>query len=449
MSGTAQVVSRDTILRAVGGVTQCVGLACVALLWWRSFTRPVDAAEPTVIGADGSLTASAGDVVRAAGDSQRVTLRGVPTARARAVLRALRASGRTVQITTPTRLPTVAVGVEEQWRAIGGARMQVAIEDSVQVAVRDAAGALDTMYSSPSGSRRQLGPVQGALTIAMAGSTAAAPAVAASAPDAARVLVLGDATWESRFLVAAFEEAGWPVDVAVSLAPRVTVAQGSERIPSRTRHAIVVVLPGATSAALAALPAFVRGGGGVVVVGDAARQPALRSLLVGTVGPTRDGELGAEASDEPRHGLELVPISSLTAGSVPIEIRNGVVAVAARRVGAGRVVQVGYANSWLWRMAGNDDAPAAHRRWWSALLSGVVAQRAPVSRLSYTPEHDTLDAAPIAALARDLGVPRIGAEPALSPATSLAFRIDTRWLLLIGLLSFVSTWTLRRWRGFI
>ena len=160
------------------------------------------------------------------------------------------------------------------------------------------------------------------------------------------------------------------------------------------------------------------------------------------------GEAGAEAGDEPRHGLDLVPIVTLATGSVPLESRDGRVAVAARRIGAGRVIQVGYDNTWLWRMAGDDESPAAHRRWWSGLLSGLVPQRAPISRVVATAEHDTLDAAPVAALARDLGLPAVGRSAITANASpSLLAALDLRWLLSVTLLSLVASWILRRWRG--
>ncbi|MBC7842476.1 MAG: hypothetical protein H7099_09190, partial [Gemmatimonadaceae bacterium] len=319
--------------------------------------------------------------------------------------------------------------------------------DSMMAALSDAAGAIDSTPLSKSGMASRTGPVQGALRVGTRTSTAAASPLSASVPAVARVLVLGDATWESRFLIATFEEDGWPVDAAVTLSPKVRITQGAATLPSRGRHSVVVVLPGTPSSTIAALPAFVRSGGGLVIVGRAARIGALASLRAGTPGATVDGEVGAEASDAARHGLDLVPISSLVAGAISLESRDGKIAVAARRVGAGRVVQVGYDNSWLWRMAGNDDAPVMHRRWWTALLSGVVPMSAPVSRIALDPAHDTLDAAPIAALARDLGLPTVQAQGTAIRSQSFIEHLDAQWLLALAVLSLVASWTLRRWRG--
>jgi hypothetical protein len=274
-------------------------------------------------------------------------------------------------------------------------------------------------------------------------------ALHATAPREARVLVLGEASWESRFLIAALEEAGWPVDVGVTLSPKVTITQGDTRSPSRSRHAVVIGLPGAPAAAVTALPAFVRAGGGLIIVGEAARIASLASLRAGAPGTTVTGEAGAEASSSPQHGLDLTPIGALTAGTVTLEDRDGRTSVAARRVGAGRVVQVGYENSWLWRMAGNDDAPVAHRRWWTSLVASVVSLRAPAPDFQLDAEHDTLDAAPLAALARDVGLPTIRTGSVTSASHSWIASLDLRWLLAFALLLFVASWTLRRWRGLV
>jgi hypothetical protein len=219
-------------------------------------------------------------------------------------------------------------------------------------------------------------------------------------------------------------------------------------VPSRSRHAVVIALPGASSSALIALPAFVHAGGGLVIVGEAARASALSSIRAGTPGTLRNGELGAEASaTDPRRGLDLVPIVALASDGIAIESQGNRVVIAARRVGAGRVVQVGYDNSWLWRMAGNDDALSAHRRWWSTLVANIVPLTSPISRVQLDTEHDTLDAAPVAALARDLGMPSITQPNIATLSRSAITSLDPRWLMALALISLVASWTLRRWRG--
>ncbi len=447
-AGTATIPGQGTntahLLRVVGGVLHGIGVLCMLLLAWRLFTPAPDRPMMASVTSTGTIDRSLGELLQAHRDTIDVTLDGTPSARARAELRAVRASGHTLRLAAPTARPALAIAAEQEWKASGGTRVQVVSGDPARQVVADAAGLIDSITIDSAGLRTRSGPLEGAVTV---GAAAVTP-LAASSPDTARVLVLGAAMWESRFLIAALEEAGWPVDAAVSLSPKVTITQGASPSPNRSRHAIVVLLPGAPSSAIAALPAFVRSGGGLVLVGEASRAGGLGALRAGMPGVTMRGEMGAEASDEPRHGLDLVPITTLAEGGVALESRDGRVAVAARRVGAGRVLQVGYDNSWFWRMGGNDAAPVAHRRWWSTLLSGLVPLRASAGGVEVTPEHDTLDAAPVAALARDLGLPVIRtATTVTSMPASFTASLDPRWLLAGALLSLVASWTLRRWRG--
>lgn len=447
-TSSATVASSEQALRVIGTLLHGLAFVAMILLFWRLRVSPVIPSARASVNVDGALNTSVDVLLRARSDSLDIELLGVPDARSRALLRAVRGSGHHVRIAAPVALPVTAVALEEEWRTSGGTRVQLIGGDSASRVIRDGAGLIDSVRIDRTGLRSRLGPVMDVLHADAAGVRASAAAIGAALPAEARVLVLGDATWESRFLVAALEEAGWPVDVGVTLSPRVIVTQGASLVPSRARHAIVVLLPGASPSAVRTLPAFVRSGGGLVIVGEAARSAALGTLRAGAPAATVSGEIGAEASAQPRHGLDLVPIAALASGSVSLESRDGQVAVAARRVGAGRVIQVGYDNSWLWRMAGNDDAPVAHRRWWSALLSGIVPRTAPVSRNATDAEHDTLDAAPVAAMARDLGLPVIRPTLIATTATrSFAASLDPVWLLVLAVISLVASWTLRRWRG--
>jgi hypothetical protein len=440
-------VRATALLPTLGVVLHGLGLLSAAVLFWWFFVTASSSRTTLSVSAAGAADLALATVLRAPLDTIDVVLHGVPDPRTRALLRALRGSGRPIALSSPGALPGLAVSVEERWRSAGGARLQVVGADSM-LAMRDAAGVLDSIALDSAGVQVLSGPVQGALVAAADRVRASTVMIAAGAPDTARVLVAGNATWESKFLIAALEESGWLVDAAVTVSPRVTIAQGAARIPSRARHAIVILLPGAPSLAVAALPAFVRDGGGAVLVGEAARAPGLASLRAGVPGATLAGELGAEASDQPRHGLDLVPITALAPGAVALESRDGRTAIAARRVGAGRVMQVGYDNSWLWRMAGNDDALAAHRRWWSSLLAGLVSMRAPQQPTMPEAIHDTLDAAPVAALVRDLGVPSLRRVSIAPEAGGVRDVLHPMWLLATSLLSFVAAWIIRRWRGF-
>ncbi len=448
-SGSIPGIAWERALPVVQAVLHTVALACMALLLWLLAAPTGRGTLRVAVSRSGAVDASLPMLLRSAAETVDVTLDGVPDARLRSTLRALRGSGHVVRLFASRPLPSLATAAEEEWRITGGTRIQLVSSDSALASLRDAAGLIDSVRIGPAGLQPGSGPVQGAVAIEASAARASIAPLVAGAPEVARVLVLGDATWESRFLVASLEEAGWPVDAGLTLSPRVTITQGPTLQPSRSRHALVVLLPGASATAVSRLAGFVRDGGGLVIVGASARMPALAQLRAGSPGALIAGELGAEASDTPRHGLDLVPVAALAAGSVVLETRDGVTAVAARRVGSGRVVQVGYANSWFWRMAGNDDAPIAHRRWWTSLLASVVPLSAPMSRVVTVAESDTLTAAPVAALARAVGLPERHDASVRSTRGGIRASIDPRWVLAVALLSLVASWVMRRWRGFV
>jgi hypothetical protein len=87
-------------------------------------------------------------------------------------------------------------------------------------------------------------------------------------------------------------------------------------------------------------------------------------------------------------------VSSPSADAVVLESRDGVAMIAARRLDAGRVMQVGYDETWRWRMAGGDESTAAHREWWSRLVAAVAY--APLVPRESRPT--TIDETPLASL---------------------------------------------------
>src|SRR6185503_3060787 len=116
-----------------------------------------------------------------------------------------------------------------------------------------------------------------------------------------------------------------------------------------------------------------------------------------------------------------------------LQRRASVTSIAARRVGAGRVVQSGYQDTWRWRMAGGDESVRDHRKWWSGLVSGV-AYAPPLPRNSTSrpqpenPAQSVSDEAPMASLVATLG-PQ---TPSTSVLTSVRSPANTRaWLFVI------------------
>ena len=135
----------------------------------------------------------------------------------------------------------------------------------------------------------------------------------------------------------------------------------------------------------------------------AARSRAARARA-GTRGRARRRGVALLRERRAAPRARLLPRSlALASDAVPLEARDGRVIAAARRVGAGRVVQLGYDETWRWRLAGSGDAPAAHRDYWShggRRLPRIVRRR----RLR-THRCASGDAAPLASLYADLGAP--------------------------------------------
>src|SRR5260221_12504209 len=99
-----------------------------------------------------------------------------------------------------------------------------------------------------------------------------------------KVLVISDANWESKFVVAALEEAGWKVDALIRVAPSVNVTQGSMAAIDTAGYSAVVALDGSASPYANRLADYVQSGGGVVLAPQAAAVDAMSSLGIGGVG---------------------------------------------------------------------------------------------------------------------------------------------------------------------
>ncbi|HYD53960.1 MAG TPA: hypothetical protein VEA99_15090, partial [Gemmatimonadaceae bacterium] len=251
--------------------------------------------------------------------------------------------------------------------------------------------------------------------------------------------VLGRPSWETRFVAAALEEAGWSVALRVPVAPGQVVQQGDAALD--TAHVGAVVALDSSAAPLAAsIARFVRAGGGLVATASAVRGvPAIAALAPGGTGRAIAASLAEVGDAVDRRALALVAVAPLDADAVALERRDGAVALAARRVGTGRVVQVGYDETWRWRMSGGDSGVVAHRRWWSSLVAGVA--RAPVVRRA---DAGVPDPAPLAALVEALGPPR--ARPASSLA-SARFASPGAGVLAAILALLLVEWFSRRLRG--
>jgi hypothetical protein len=224
--------------------------------------------------------------------------------------------------------------------------------------------------------------------------------------------------------------------------PDTAVVQGRALALDTARVGVVVALDASAGPQAAAIAAFVRAGGGLVLAPGAAEVPALATLAPGTPGARRPAAAIAVSAGAPRRALPLVPLAALAPGAVALERRDDAVAVAARRLEAGRVLYVGYEDSWRWRMTGPDGAQAAHRRWWA----GVVAAAAPEPRADATLEAAggvPVADAPLARTIATLGPPTAGAAPLPEPAPAPR---DWPWGA-VALAALVGEWASRRLRG--
>lgn len=359
----------------------------------------------------------------------------VPARAQRDWLVALRRTGALLTWQITESAPPAALVVEPLPSPRAAARVTVASAPHDTVPITDAAGLVDTPVTGALGALTWRGAVTGVVEGTLAG---ARPASALRDSTLLRpVLVRGVASWESKFVVAALEEAGWEVRARLTVAPGAVVGQGGDVRLDTARLSALVVLDSASVPPLAAIRRFVESGGGVVLAGSAVAVPGLASILPARPAGRRPGAIGALDGPRPRSGLTGRVFSTASRDAVPLERRGDDPVVLASRVGAGRVLLVGYEETWRWRMIGADDAPASHRAWWSALVMGVA--HAPLIALPAS----FVDEAPLAAAVAELGPPITGMAPA--PGGS-QFPLEA-FLFAVVLLALLGEWLSRRLRG--
>jgi len=318
----------------------------------------------------------------------------------------------------------------EAWRAPDPSGDVVVMSSSSDSAIRvvaDELGPLDTLPTARAIYATRVRDVAGALSM-RSGRQAAAIRIAASAA-ARRVLVIGAAGWEAKFVIAALEERGWLVDSRLRLSPDHVVSQGSRADPDTARWSALVLLDSASAESARGVERFVREGGGLVLAGDASRAPRAAPLVAWSAARRAVAPLGTAASDTTWRGLSRVPLVASARGAIELEPDK----VLARRHYAGRVVALGYDQTWRWRMAGGDESVASHRDWWSRLVAASVKR-----------DSEAIGVAPLAALHAALGAP----SPAARVVPGVPARgVVSQWLGAIMLAALLVEWVLRRRRG--
>jgi hypothetical protein len=336
-------------------------------------------------------------------------------------------------------LPAMMIGAQPIASPIGGTKVFVAAPSGSSVVVSDDVGAIDTVRSLNGGSALTVTSVADRITGRVKGSLAST--VPRESVVLHKILVIGNAGWESKFVVAALEEEGWKVDAFIRVAPGVDVMQGSAAVIDTSRYSAVVALDGAASSYANRIIEFARSGGGVVLASQAASLDAMTPLRAGTVGrPTSEARAIQASGSVSLATLSLAPIASLRIDAVPLEKRAGAVAIAARRIGAGRSLQLGYEDTWRWRMGGGEGAVRDHRVWWTGLVSRVAyAPRVP--RATATGASDE---APMAGLVAAIGPMTQRAATSGLSGTPPDWMIWLFVLLALGLVGEVAS---RRLRG--
>jgi hypothetical protein len=356
-------------------------------------------------------------------------------------LGALAHAGRTV--TWSGSLAPVAMTAEPLIDPAGGVRIDVAAPNGSVVALHDDASPIDSVRVANLGATVATPIVVGRISGRVDGESVSTPS-----PDSPRlrsVAVIGAAGWEGKYIVSALEERGWQVVAQFSVAPKVNV---TENVSAPTialdtsKIAAVIAIDSTIESYGPAVERFVHSGGGLVLAGTAGRAKAVAALAPGTLLPRTRPNL--RPNDTIRLGTTgFYPVSVRKDDGVALERRAEGVAVAARRVGAGRVVQVGYDDSWRWRMAGAAGSEGAHREWWTRVVASVayVPSTRAAAPLGEGASTSAAASAPVANLVDKLGPAR--ALPANLPRPPL----DPRIFLTLIMILLLAEWASRRLRG--
>lgn len=411
-------------------------------------------------------TALVREVLSAAGDSQRrrvqVALTAVPSRKARAFLGAVEGADIAVSWTDRTGATGLALSATAVAGLSGAVDVRVAgspvstrgADASTPLVLRDAGGTLDSIPN-----RRRAGwrlasvspPLGASVGASVARVTIPAPAFTR------RVLLIAQPGWESKFVAAALEEAGWQVDGSLRVSPRTAVTLGAPGRLDSARYGVVVLLD-SMSVDAAAIVRFVQQGGGLVLGGDALRIPALAPISPARPTSARGGVAGALLTDMPQRGLEawelVVSRGASVVRSDASDHGNAKPVLVAQRIGAGRVVASAYRNSWRWRMEGTDDGATEHRGWWGGVLA--LAAGVPAAAGDSLADAYPGDAAPYADLVARAGTP-VPADSITAPTATRAqsafnhlmdrLRGAPGLLFMVIAMALLGEWASRRLRG--
>jgi hypothetical protein len=416
---------------------RAIVLAVLAGMLWQSLSPEGNSGGQRLSGRGVSGALGKWSALAKAPSGIHVRLDSVPSPLERSWLGALAGAGSSV--TWSGDLPPVMIDAQPVVSPAGGTKVLVAAPSGSSVEVSDDIGVIDTVHAQNSGAALALSSIAGHLTVRVKGSVAST--VQRDSVALHKVLVIGEAGWESKFVAAALEEERWKVDAFIRVAPSVDVMQGSAAVIDTSRYSAVVALDRTASAYANRIVEFARTGGGVVLAPRAASLDALAALRTGTVGRSTSEARAIQSSGSASLAtLALAPIASLRSDAVSLERRAGALAIAARRIGPGRALQLGYEDTWRWRMSGNEQAVRDHRVWWTGLVSRVAyAPRVPRATVDMVS-----DAAPMIGLVAAIGAGALTGSSANLSATTSDW---IAWLFVLLALALVGEVTSRRLRG--
>lgn len=292
----------------------------------------------------------------------------------------------------------------------GASELSVSSPKADVIWIRQSDGAADSVSAGPWGARVNLPGSRTGVDVTVGSTTARV-----AAPDSIvlrKLLIEGAASWETKFTIAALAERGWKIDALTHVAPGVDVREGNPAAPDTARYAAVIAIDSTASLIAHAASSYVRDGGGLVTLHDAA-----------AVGP---------------HGGDPVVLERRRDGDVR-----------AYRIGHGRMIRVGYTDLWRQRMDGGDSVPdpvAAHRAWLARAVASVAYAPPIMSRVALHPvsqDDSAGDPAPLADMVDRLG-PR---SPAYDSGTPFRTKVPSSVLFGILIASFLLELASRRLRG--
>jgi hypothetical protein len=411
---------------------RAMSLAILAVMLWLSLDKSSRSASASVQGAASMPDLRAWSTSPIAPTEARITLDSLPSPVVRDWLAALVHSG--TRVGWSGDLHPIAIATSAIASPAGGTSVVIAAGRGTTVELRDDVAPFDTVTAVNGGARFTV-RADGPFTASESKGTARA--ARSDSTLLRRVLVLGSAGWESKFATAALEEAGWKVDEMIRVAPGIDVAQNAGYRVDTARYSAVIALDETAAPWATAIEEYVRSGGGVII-GPAAADRMPATLRAGIAGAT----VTPSVRDVPvtLANIPLSPVQQLRSDAVVLDRRANAVTIAARRHVAGRVIQIGYPESWRWRMAGDERGIVEHRDWWSRLVSAVAyAPRVPLEV-----SEEASNPAPFAALVSAIGPSLSAASIAQAPAAKSHSMVWLAILLSVTLLAEIAS---RRLRG--